>query len=50
MACLPESLQEAIIPDLWDSGYYIPNFLTIEEEAYLLEKVLDHNLSLYEYH
>lgn len=36
---LPASLQEALIPALPASGYYIPNFITETEEAYLLQKV-----------
>lgn len=37
--CLPKSLQEVLIPSLPASGYYIPNFITEIEEAYLLKKV-----------
>ena len=36
---LPASLQEVLIPSLPASGYYIPNFITKTEEAYLLQKV-----------
>lgn len=36
---LPISLQEALIPSLPPSGYYIPNFITEIEEAHLLQKV-----------
>jgi hypothetical protein len=34
------TLQEALIAGLPTSGYYIPNFVTSEEEAYLLHKVV----------
>ena len=33
------NLQEVLIPSLPASGYYLPNFITLTEEAYLLEKV-----------
>lgn len=36
---LPIGLQEALIPSLPASGYYVPNFITETEEAYLLQKV-----------
>ena len=36
---LPASLQEMVIPSLPASGYYVPNFITENEEAYLLRKV-----------
>ena len=36
---LPANLQEALIPALPASGYYIPNFITPKEEAHLIEKV-----------
>lgn len=36
---LPASLQGALIPSLPASGYYIPNFITETEEAYLLQKI-----------
>ncbi|CAD6564263.1 MAG: hypothetical protein ASARMPRED_004357 [Alectoria sarmentosa] len=36
---LPASLQEVLIPSLPASGYYIPNFITKTEEAYLLQKI-----------
>ena len=36
---LPFSLQEALIPSLPPSAYYIPNFITEIEEAHLLQKV-----------
>ena len=35
----PASLQEALISSLPASGYYVPNFISETEEAYLLEKV-----------
>lgn len=34
------TLQEALISELPASGYYIPNFISSEEEAYLLHKVV----------
>ena len=37
---LPASLQEVLIPSLPASGYYVPNFITETEEAYLLQKVM----------
>lgn len=37
---LPANLQEALIPALPASGYYIPNFITPKEERHLIEKVL----------
>ena len=36
---LTASLQDALIPSLPASGYYIPSFITEAEEAYLLQKV-----------
>lgn len=36
---LPASLQKALITSLPASGYYIPNFITESEEAYLLQKI-----------
>ena len=33
------NLQKALVPALPASGYYIPNFITREEEAHLIEKV-----------
>ena len=36
---LPASPQEILIPPLPASGYYVPNFITESEEAYLLQKV-----------
>lgn len=36
---LPASLVEALIPSLPNSGYYVPNFISETEEAYLLQKV-----------
>ena len=36
---LPDNLQEALVPALPASGYYIPNFITPKEEAHLTEKV-----------
>lgn len=36
---LPASLQEALISSLPASGYYVPNFISETEEAYLLQKV-----------
>lgn len=36
---LPTGLQEALIPSLPASGYYVPNFITETEEAYLLQKI-----------
>ena len=36
---LPASFQEVLIPSLPASGYYVPNFITETEEAYLLQKV-----------
>ena len=36
---LPATLQEVLIPLLPASGYYIPNFISETEEAYLLHKV-----------
>ena len=36
---LPASLQETLISPLPASGYYVPNFITEIEEAYLLQKV-----------
>ena len=38
-AILPANFQEALIPALPASGYYIPNFITPKEEANLTEKV-----------
>lgn len=40
MESLPIALQEALITGLPTSGYYIPNFVTSEEETYLLHKVI----------
>ena len=34
------SLYEALIPGLPSSGYYIPNFISLEEEECLLQKVV----------
>ena len=39
VSSLPTSLQEAVIPTIPASGYYIPNFITEIEEAHLLQKV-----------
>ena len=36
---LPSSLQEVLISSLPASGYYVPNFITETEEAYLLHRV-----------
>lgn len=36
---LPEALGEALIPNLPASGYYIPNFISEDEEAHLLSKI-----------
>ena len=36
---LPASLQEVLIPSLPASGFYVPNFITETEEAYLLQQV-----------
>ena len=36
---LPASLQEALISSLPAAGYYVPNFISETEEAYLLQKV-----------
>ena len=37
---LSATIQEALIPFLPASGYYLPNFITEAEEAYLLQKVI----------
>ena len=37
---LPANLQEALILTLPASGYYIPHFITSEEETHLIQKVL----------
>lgn len=42
MECMPTTLQEALISGLPTSGYYIPNFMTSEEEARLLHRVVRH--------
>lgn len=36
---LPKSLEQARIRTLPPSAYYIPNFISEEEEAHILEKV-----------
>jgi hypothetical protein len=36
---LPNSLEEARIPTLPDSAYYIPHFISSEEEQELLDQV-----------
>ena len=36
---LQNRLSKALIPSLPASGYYVPNFITETEEAYLLQKV-----------
>ncbi|KAL9066114.1 MAG: hypothetical protein Q9161_007772 [Pseudevernia consocians] len=36
---LPASLQEVLIPSLPASGFYVPNFITETEEAYLLQQI-----------
>ncbi len=36
---LPATLQDALITGLPASGYYIPNFVSREEETHLLHKV-----------
>ena len=46
MDSLPETMQSALIPQLPASGYYIPNFISQEEEAYLLHKVIPLTLGL----
>ena len=40
MTCLPEALKDALITDLPASGYYIPNFISPQEEDELLRQVL----------
>lgn len=42
---LPASLKEARVKSLPPNIYYIPNFITIEEEKVLLEKVTPPPLS-----
>ena len=39
---LPTSLEDARITSLPSTAYYIPNFLTEAEEAYILGKVSQH--------
>lgn len=40
---LPQTMEDALIPSLPPSAYYIPNFITAEEEAHLLNKVVYHD-------
>ena len=37
---IPVGLEEILISSLPASGYYLPNFVTEAEEAYLLQKVI----------
>ena len=37
---MPIGLQEILISSLPASGYYLPNFVTEAEEAFLLQKVI----------
>ena len=37
---IPIGLQDILISSLPASGYYLPNFVTEAEEAYLLQKVI----------
>ena len=37
---IPVGLRDTLISSLPASGYYLPNFITEAEEAYLLQKVI----------